>query len=316
MRSAVTVLMYHRVLEDADCADYPFPSIVMPRTSFEAQLDYLAEHARVLTVAAALRELRANPQSAKPMVCLTFDDGYVDNVEIAAPLLEARGLRGTFFITAGAVQARTPLWYDRAAELWSLVGPRKVNELAHQLSADPAPTLRDRESWIEWLKVIPNEQRSEMIRLLEAAGGDTVSPCPLMTADQVRRLASQGHEIGSHTLSHPILTTMDADERRAEVNGAKSLLEEWTGTKVSGFCYPNGDYDASVARQLCDAGHEYACTTVAGRNDRHTDRFELRRIDITPDRVSDAGGRFDVLGFRAEISALHPALRRLPRLFG
>jgi peptidoglycan/xylan/chitin deacetylase (PgdA/CDA1 family) len=316
MRSAVTVLMYHRVLEDAECADYPFRSIVMPRTSFEAQLDYLAEHTQVLTVSAALGELGATQRSSKPRVCLTFDDGYVDNFDIVAPLLEARGLLGTFFITAGAVQAQRALWYDRAADLWTTVSHQRLRELARQLAEAPTAVLSNRESWIEWLKVIPNHRRAEMIRSLEAEVSASGSGCPLMTADQVRQLAERGHEIGSHTLSHPILTTMAQHERQNEIDGAKTLLEEWTNGEIPGFCYPNGDYDASVARQLREAGHEYACTTGPGRNHRRTDRFQLRRIDVTPDRVADAGGRFDLLGFRAEISMLHPVLRRWPRLRG
>jgi peptidoglycan/xylan/chitin deacetylase (PgdA/CDA1 family) len=129
-------------------------------------------------------------------------------------------------------------------------------------------------------------------------------------------LADTGHEIGSHTLSHPILTSMSRDERQNEIDGAKRLLEEWTEREASGFCYPNGDYDASVVRQLREVGHVYACTTTPGRNDRRSDRFELHRIDVTPGRVTDADGRFDLLGFRAEISMLHPVLRRWPRFRG
>ena len=91
MRSGVTVLMYHRVLEDRDCAGYPFPSLVMPRSLFEAQVGYLSEHARVLPLHFALRELEDSSRVSKPLVSLTFDDGYADNFEIVAPLLEQKG---------------------------------------------------------------------------------------------------------------------------------------------------------------------------------------------------------------------------------
>lgn len=316
MRSGTTVLMYHRVLEDGDDRDYPFPSIVLPRTVFEAQLDYLADHARVLTVYAALNELRGEARSPKPVVCLTFDDGYIDNFEIAAPLLEERGLLGTFFITAGAVEARAPLWYDRAAELWTSVGAPRIGELAHGLHPSVTLALANRGAWIESLKRVPNDVRVELMGLIETELDGPPPPCPLMTPAQIRELADRGHEIGSHTCSHPILTRMTPEGRRQEIGGAKALLEAWTGREVPGFCYPNGDYDAAVARQLEEAGHEYACTTSAGRNDRSTNPFELRRVDVTPDRVTRADGRFDPLAFRAEVSMLHPTLRRIPRFIG
>jgi peptidoglycan/xylan/chitin deacetylase (PgdA/CDA1 family) len=310
MRSKITVLMYHRILEDAECADYPFPSLVMPRSLFEAQLDYLSERTHVLPVADALRRARERPRGWRPLVCMTFDDGYVDNFEIAAPVLEARGLRGTFFITAGAVQARKPLWYDRAASAWALFGSEETRELLSDGGDTEVPSFETRESWIEWLKLVSGDRRETSIAVLEAKADNDTSPCPLMTADQVRQLSESGHEIGSHTLWHPILTTMAEDERRHEIEGARKLLRQWTKREVTGFCYPNGDFDSEVVRQLREAGHSYACTTQPGRNHEGTDPFQLRRIDVTCDRVSSVDGRFDPLGFRAEICLFREGLRR------
>ncbi len=316
MRSKMTILMYHRVLEDAKSIDYPFPSLVMPRSLFEAQLDWLAEHARVLPVADALSQTNDPSTSSKPLVCLTFDDGYIDNFEIAAPLLEARGIQGTFFITAGAVETRAPLWYDRAAAMWMSFGRDEIRRrVSEEVDAD-VPGLQTREVWIEWLKALPNHRRAGVMTVLEEQANEGDSPCPLMTADQVRQLAERGHEVGSHTLSHPILTRMDADERRREIEGARKLLQEWTRRDVIGFCYPNGDFDAEVARAVDAAGHGYACTTLSGRNDEDTNRFQLRRIDMTPDRIATTDGRFDPLGFRAEISLCREGLRRMAELPG
>lgn len=313
MRSGITVLMYHRILEDADCVAYPFTSLVMPRSLFEAQLAYLSAHTRVLRVFDALAQLGAPPLDSKPLVCLTFDDGYSDNFEIAAPLLESHGLRGTFFITAGAVQAQKALWYDQAADFWERLGAQALRELLDRAGEAQGAQLRDRSSWIEWLKTLPNDQRTAIISTLEASVTDSGPSCSLMTLAQVRQLADRGHEIGSHTLWHPVLTTMTEQQRREEIHGAKRLLEEWTQRDVPGFCYPNGDFDAAVALQLREAGHEYACTTLPGRNHVDADRFGLRRIDMTSGRVSSADGHFDEPGFRAEISMLHEALRSWSR---
>jgi len=304
--------MYHRVLEDSDCADYQFPSLVMPTSLFEAQLAYLSEHARVVTLANALAQLGASGSSSKPIVCLTFDDGYADNFEIVAPLLEARGFRGTFFITAGSVQAGEPLWYDLAAEAWTVIGAERARDLASKAGVECVPLFGTRESWIEWLKRIPNHVRVDVTRRLGAELSGSASPSPLMTPEQVRGLAERGHEIGSHTLWHPVLTTMAKDERYQEIDAAKRLLRDWTRGSVPGFCYPNGDFDDAVVQQLREAGHEYACTTLSGRNDERTDRFGLRRVDMTPDRVASADGRLDLLAFRAEISLLHEIMRRGP----
>jgi peptidoglycan/xylan/chitin deacetylase (PgdA/CDA1 family) len=109
---------------------------------------------------------------------------------------------------------------------------------------------------------------------------------------------------------------MAEDECRNEIEGARKLLQEWTKREVTGFCYPNGDFDAEVIRLLDEAGHHYACTTQPGRNDGGTDPFQLRRIDMTPDRVVAADGRFDPLGYHPEISLLREWLRRTGQLGG
>ena len=309
MRSQVTMLMYHRVLEDADCPGYWFPSLAIPRSLFEAQLEYLSERARVLPVSDALQQLGNTSTAPKPLVCLTFDDGYIDNVEIVAPLLESRGFRGTFFITAGAVRTQTPLWYDRAAAVWNALGRDRV--LTESEAKDGTHNLETRESWVEWLKRIPSARREKIVTKLESARGDGTPPSLLMSSDDVRRLANAGHEIGSHTLSHPILTTLSPVERRSEIHEAKTLLEDWTQREVAGFCYPNGDFDAEVIRELREAGHTYACTTRAGRNHPGGDPFRLRRTDVTCERIATEDGRFDQLGFRSEICLLREDLRRI-----
>ena len=148
MRSKITVLMYHRVLEDAACVDYPFPSLVMPRSLFQAQVELLAERTRVLPVSDALSQLHHSSPKSKPLVCLTFDDGYVDNFEIAAPVLEAQGLRGTFFITAGAVEAQKPLWYDRAAAIWPQLCQERPRQWADERGDVGMPDFSTRELWI------------------------------------------------------------------------------------------------------------------------------------------------------------------------
>jgi len=71
-----------------------------------------------------------------------------------------------------------------------------------------------------------------------------------------------------------------------------------------------------VIRQLREAGHSYACTTQPGSNDEGTDRFQLQRIDVTRDRVASADGRFDPVGFLAEISLFREGLRRVVQLRG
>jgi peptidoglycan/xylan/chitin deacetylase (PgdA/CDA1 family) len=110
----------------------------------------------------------------------------------------------------------------------------------------------------------------------EQAEGE--APAPLMDAAQVREWLARGHEIGSHTLTHPWLTRLPPAQAREEIAASKKKLEDCFGRAVEHFCYPYGDWNASVREWVAEAGYRTACTTEPGINTTETDRLGLRRI--------------------------------------
>ncbi|MFI1537721.1 polysaccharide deacetylase family protein [Streptomyces anandii] len=87
---------------------------------------------------------------------------------------------------------------------------------------------------------------------------------PLLTADGVRRAAAEGVEIGSHGLTHVDLTGVDDVVLKAETDGSRALLEELTGIRALGFCYPYGRVDARAVAAVREAGYSYACAIDPG----------------------------------------------------
>jgi peptidoglycan/xylan/chitin deacetylase (PgdA/CDA1 family) len=109
---------------------------------------------------------------------------------------------------------------------------------------------------------------------------------PLMDAAQVREWLAAGHEIGSHSLTHPFLTRMKPEQAREEIFTSKKLLEDRFGIPVSHFCYPYGDWNSTVRDLVAEAGYETACTTEFGVNTAATPPFELRRITARYQSIS------------------------------
>jgi peptidoglycan/xylan/chitin deacetylase (PgdA/CDA1 family) len=101
---------------------------------------------------------------------------------------------------------------------------------------------------------------------------------PLMTESQVKEWLAAGHEIGSHTLTHPWLTRLARDRAREEIVASKKKLEDRFGLPVRHFCYPYGDWNPAVRDEVAAAGYETACTTEFGINTAATPRLELKRI--------------------------------------
>ncbi|MFN0059164.1 MAG: polysaccharide deacetylase family protein [Planctomycetota bacterium] len=302
MRDAVTILTYHRVLPDAEAASYPAPTLAMPVSEFRAQVAELSQRFEVTTLDAALTQLGRTP-TQRPIVCLTFDDGYLDNYENAAPILEAHGVRGTFFVTAGLIGTPRLLWYDRATLAFE----------ARAAGAGGRPTPR--QSLFEWLETLKRQSVAAREDALERVGAPAREAphsrrFALMSTEQVRELHRRGHEIGSHSLEHPILPALDDAALAAEVGASRRLIAELLDVDVAGFCYPNGDCDARVIAAVEAAGYRYACTTRSGRNLPTQPRFELVRRDVTPSRIAAASAAGRVRAFRAEISGFRDALLR------
>ena len=95
---------------------------------------------------------------------------------------------------------------------------------------------------------------------------------------QAREMADAGVEIGSHTLTHPILTGLGDARLREEVAQSRDRIQNALGRKVETFCYPNGDYDLRTQREVARAGYRLAVTTDVGLNNGRNDPLALRRI--------------------------------------
>jgi len=101
---------------------------------------------------------------------------------------------------------------------------------------------------------------------------------PLMDAGQVRAWLAAGHEIGSHTLSHPFLTRVPLRQAREEISVSKKKLEDQFGVPLEHFCYPYGDSNPVIRDLVSAAGYRTACTTEFGVNDAGVNPFSLKRV--------------------------------------
>jgi peptidoglycan/xylan/chitin deacetylase (PgdA/CDA1 family) len=307
MIGGLTILTYHRVLPAPRCRSYLLRSLAMPVEAFEAQVRSLARRCEVLPVAEALARHAERPAATRPLVSLTFDDGYRDNAEHAAGVLEEHGVRGTFFITAGLIaDARTP-WFDLAAISWEALGPHAFADAAAAacvaLVGAPAPATLP--AAMRLLKALPPAERASVVAGVSAVAGARADHADaLMTVEQVRALARAGHEVGSHSMTHPLLPQCSGADLRQELAGSRSLIASWLGAPPAGFCYPNGDVDDRVAGAARDAGYAYACTTAPGINQPGSDPLRLRRVDVSAERVADGSGRHDEHAFRALVAGL------------
>ncbi|MEM7517382.1 MAG: polysaccharide deacetylase family protein, partial [Planctomycetota bacterium] len=128
LSDSLTVLMYHRVLPDEECVGLPLESLAMPLSAFACQVMDLKTYYDTGPLGEQWSALQAGEKAERPRVAITFDDGYLDNAQYAAPLLEGAGLRATFFAATDFVGRSKTMWYDEVCLLLESVGHERAAE--------------------------------------------------------------------------------------------------------------------------------------------------------------------------------------------
>lgn len=282
--SLPVILMYHRV---ADSQVDPWDLAVHP-DRFHDHLEVLRAVRRPLVLSEFIERAKRNtlPDNA---AAITFDDGYADTSGQARPRLAAAGIPATLFLATAFVGQRLEYWWDELArgilartaaldEEVEIGGEPVRLELA---AADDA--VQQSATWRAG--VAPRTGREHLyytlwrrLRLLRAAERDdamarmrTVLRLPPpdpdglpMTPSEVGELAADGlFEIGGHTATHPLLTSLTPDERRRDILAGKCACERLTDRVATGFAYPHGVSDADTRQAVAECGFQWACTTEA-----------------------------------------------------
>jgi peptidoglycan/xylan/chitin deacetylase (PgdA/CDA1 family) len=307
MRAGLTIVTYHRVLPDRLARAHPLPQLVTPESVFNGELGALAARYRVVELREGLRLLasgdaleRGNGAAVRPLVAITFDDGFADNCAVAAPLLRERAMVATFFIVSGLTDTDGELWFEIAARRWLAATDAERRRAFDAARGHGRPGLP---AYLSALKSRSPAERDAVISQLRETGRP-MAERPLdraMTTSQLRSLLDDGHEIGGHSVTHPILTTLEETEIRAEVAGCRRDLELRLGVPVTKFCYPNGSLDERVVKATREAGYAVACTTRTGRNAPGADPLLLQRVDAAPHRVVNRHGYYADRAFRARL---------------
>lgn len=218
-RSPVPILTYHQVAE-ASPRGASFRSLSVAPDDFQQQMAFLhglGYHGLSMT---ALQPYLRGEREGK-VFGITFDDGYLNNLTHALPVLQWYGFSSTCYVVSGL--------------------------------------LGQTNSW-------------------DAAMG--VPPSELMSASHLRQWVAGRQEVGAHTRNHVHLRALDAAACNAEIADCKQELEHISGTAVSHFCYPYGEFTQEHVEMVRLANYMTATTTRRGRCQTGDGMWELPRVPV------------------------------------
>jgi peptidoglycan/xylan/chitin deacetylase (PgdA/CDA1 family) len=283
------ILAYHRV-----AALRPdVHGLCTPPELFAAHMELLAARCHPVSLAelaaqAAAGELRPGT------VAVTFDDGYLDNFEIASPIAAELDVPITVFVSGAPAEQPRESWWDTVERI--LLGEEPIPErLALEVDgvALSRPTRSDAERRAalhalhgRLLHAGPEGIAAAVAALANWSGLELPPRRShrLMTAEELVELAGRpGHAIGAHGLHHLLLPAHEPAVQARELGGSKAALERIVGAPVELLAYPYGACDLTTAQLAGELGFAVACTVEPDGVGADSDPLRLPRLEVSDD---------------------------------
>ena len=294
-RPTVLILAYHRINHPRAVSPFDPAAIDATPEDFERQVRFLKENFRLLTLARLDELLTAGCGLEGRSVIITFDDGYRDTYLHAYPILKKYAAPAVVFVTSGVIDRRDVFWWEKLYYFLHTAGKERLTLEIPGRGEREFPLGspgRRREVFKELsalLNEVPEKDKLRLLRQVQERLGVRIPPRLgadfSLTWEQVRRMSEGGIEIGSHTVSHPLLSRLSEEELRFELIHSKRRIEEEIGKRVVSFCYPVGlphAFTPQSKRMVQAAGYRLATSFSHGGNDpQNLDRFALKRIGVS-----------------------------------
>jgi peptidoglycan/xylan/chitin deacetylase (PgdA/CDA1 family) len=306
LRNKAVVLMYHRVLPEAQRArTASHPGYVVSDTTFARHMHCLSQRFTVLSEQQFVSHLDDGHPFPDSSCLITFDDGWHDNLTHALPVLRTHHLPAAIYLPVNFIGTRRLFWREALTHALleairqqrrgdvSSDAVRNVLEshgLGHVLDiADPDP----RSAVIEAVQQQAHRRMQDdgaVVKALETLLGVEVQAMEtgdtFLSWDEVHDMAAAGISFGAHGVEHRLLGELPPAEADFEVRESKRVVTERVGAPVVGLTYPNGSVTPAVRGMVEAAGYRVAFTTEPGPVAVGDDRFLLRRINVHEDMTA------------------------------
>tara|TARA_R110001592_G_scaffold161973_1_gene394881 strand:+ start:27128 stop:28045 length:918 start_codon:yes stop_codon:yes gene_type:complete len=294
---ALAVYLFHGVIGGGTYRVRNYNRKHLAAAEFTTIIDDLAVNGTPLSLDRVIDLQREGQPFPPNAFAVTFDDGFENNLTVAAPILAARGVPATFYVTTDFIDRNRMSWIDRIE--WAFetaLADGRAMSVRLPWSGVPA-TPADADEVIGVLKDIRAHVKTDpsldadalatdiqrQLRFDETWSGDD----PLdrkMTWDQVRELdAHDLFRVGGHSHEHGILAFLTPDRLAAELDLSLDLLDRKAGIGPTHYSYPEGlahCYSDAVIDALKARGVICCPTAEDGVNPPGTDLFRLKRVMV------------------------------------
>jgi peptidoglycan/xylan/chitin deacetylase (PgdA/CDA1 family) len=318
-RRSVLVAIYHDVLPSGFPEGNPLFGMTVSVEEFAWQLDYFKEHYNPISLQQFSDWYFRGQALPRRPVLITFDDGHANNLRFALPVLQQKRIPAVCFVVTGELGSCRQTWFEDA--YYRLMFSTAKNWSLRNGECWPLDTGEQRAAacgrFFGLCRTLSEAEQQEELRSLQSQlpvmspDGKLAGRFEFLSPDDIRRLFQSGIEIGSHTITHPILGALEPENARGEIAGSKSALEQCLGKPVRAFAYPFGaprlDFTPRDEALVEESGYSLAFAGQGGFVTRSSHQFALPRVGI---------GRMTRAQFAATVAGAIDSLKGMLALGG
>jgi peptidoglycan/xylan/chitin deacetylase (PgdA/CDA1 family) len=254
------IIPYYHIVTDAEVPHVKHLYTYRGEAAFKRDIDVLLGRFRAMSLEELIVHLHSHKALPRDALLLTFDDGFREMQEVVAPILLAKGVPATFFVTTGCIDNQNLAHHNKLSVL-----------LEHICSTGSAALTKEVSRWLAH-HGIPGDGLKPRILSLDYHQGHLVDELaavceydfaeylatykPYLTSEQMWWLLQQGFTIGSHSIDHPRYATLSVEEQLYQTRASLRLLEERFQLRYRAFAFPHSDAGVTMTffRVLFDEG--------------------------------------------------------------
>jgi peptidoglycan/xylan/chitin deacetylase (PgdA/CDA1 family) len=275
--------LFHRVNPKRDKLWDP-----MDVALFDKCLKYISETHEVVLIEDLVNS--GDLHKKNKFATIMFDDGYKDNIEYAAEILNKYKLKASFYVVTDCIDHNTVTWTHLLEHLFQFTRKTEFNLgasiLPKELQVIKLHSVEERMAYAKkikpYLKTISHNERLNVLEQINEICNDVELPRVMMDWKDLEQLKNAGHYIGSHTVTHAMLGTMaDEKEIKRELSVSGNKIKEHLGYFPKTISYPVGSFNETTKRLAKETGYNIGLAVKQDVYDpTKADMFEIPRIEL------------------------------------
>lgn len=291
--------MYHRVLPDIKASSsFSNESIIVSPSTFKFHLEFLKKIGNLVSLTEFNLQLKQNHGfSLKPTFLITFDDGWVDNYEYALPIIKKSNVSATIFLPLNYIGERNLFWQEelswKLSEL-SLSNPK--SSFLKKLGLDDLSSKNNQEkkklihTYVTQLKQSSYDEIDNILSQVQEHYPEkhqAVHVDSYLNWNQVEEMKNNNISFGSHACSHRILTNIELNEVKNELQTSADRIKQLIGETPLCIAYPNGNSNIEIQKIAQNIGYKLGFGTNSGAVEKTGNQFNINRVNMHQQSTSN-----------------------------